>query len=111
MKANIQQIKAKVDEVDSEKKESNIELVDLSEDATQPEHTEGRSEKSVAAVRDFREESTKAENNERRSVASTHGNIEKVDVKKGPANEVLNVRLDLKWWDFQSLCGSEYVND
>ena len=110
-KANIQQIKAKVDEVDSEKKESNIELVDISEDATQPEPTEGRTEKSVAAARDFREEYTKIKNNERRSVATTHGNIEKVDIKKGPADEKLNVRLDLKRWDFQSLCGSEYVND
>ena len=100
-----------MDEVDSEKKESNIELVDISEDATQPEPTEGRTEKSVAAVRDFREEYTKIKNNERRSVATTHGNIEKVDIKKGPADEKLNVRLDLKRWDFQSLCGSEYVND
>ena len=111
VKANIHQIKAKGEEVDSEKNESSIELVDISEDSTQPEHTEGRTEKSGAAAREFKEESTQAENNDRRSAAVMQGNIEKVDIKKGPSNEMLNVQLDLRRWDFQSLCGSEYLND
>ena len=34
-----------------------------------------------------------------------------MDIRKGPSNEVLNVRLDLRRRDFQTLCGSEYLND
>ena len=111
VKANIHQIKDKGDEVNSEKKESSIELVDISEDPTQPEHTEGRTEESGAAAREFKEESTQAEKNDRRSAVIRQGKIEKVDLKKGPSDEILNVRLDLRRWDFLSLCGSEYLND
>ena len=111
VKANIHQIKAKVDEMSREKKESSIELVDISEDSTQPENTEGRTDKSGAAAREFKEESTQAENKDRRATATMQGNIEKVDIRKGRPNEVLNVRLDLRRWDFQTLCGSEYLND
>ena len=57
MKINIHQIKAKGDEVNSDK-ESSIELVDILEDSTQPEHMEGRTEESGAAARELKEEST-----------------------------------------------------
>ena len=83
VKANIHQIKDKGDEVNSEKKESSIELVDISEDPTQPEHTEGRTEESGAAAREFKEESTQAEKNDRRSAVIMQGKIEKVDITKG----------------------------
>ena len=68
--------------MDCEKKESNIGLVGISGDSTQPELTEGRTEKSGAAAREFKEESTQAENNDRRSAAVMQGNIEKVDIKR-----------------------------
>ena len=107
VKTNIHQIKAKGDDVNSNKKESSIELVDISEDSTQPEHTE----ESGAAAREFKVESTQAEKNDRRSAVIMQEKIEKVDIKKGPSSEILNVRLDLRRWDFLSLCGSEYLND
>ena len=37
--------------------------------------------------------------------------VRKVDIRRGPSEEILNARLDLKRWDFQTLLDAEYVND
>merc|ERR1712240_483190 len=37
--------------------------------------------------------------------------VRKVDIRRGPSEEKLNARLDLKRWDFRTLLDAEYVND
>ena len=34
-----------------------------------------------------------------------------MDIRRGPSEEKLNARLDLKRWDFQTLLDAEYLND
>ena len=46
------------------------------------------------------------------AASSRQGKVkEKVDIQRGPGDEWLNRRLDLRRYDFQSLSGSRYLND
>ena len=65
-----------------------------------------------AAISDFLKEMRPPENKEVRTAISTQERIEiKVDIQRGPIDDVLSKQLNLKRRDFQTLSGTEFLND
>ncbi|CAL4063678.1 unnamed protein product, partial [Meganyctiphanes norvegica] len=61
---------------------------------------------------DLTKEITSSENKDVRTAISRQERVEKkVDIQRGPLDDFLNKRLLLKRRDFQSLSGTEYLND
>ena len=129
-KENIQQIKLEEDTV------SGAEIIDLSGEDTVSgaEIIDLSREDTVSGVEiiDLSEEITPSKSKEEEMAVHGKGKIgaaiidlknveagssrqgkvkEKVDIRRGPEDEFLNKRLDLRRYDFQSLSGSRYLND
>ena len=92
-KENIQQIKSEEDKV------TEAELIDISEE----DKVSGVEISDLSAIID--QKNVEAGSSRQEKVK------EKVDIQRGPSDEWLNKRLDLRRYDFQSLSGSRYLND
>merc|ERR1739840_5464 len=74
------------------------EIIDLTEEITPLENKED--EVAIIELKKFE------------TASSRRGKVkEKVDIRRGPGEEFLINRLDLRRWDFQSLSGTRYLND
>ena len=110
-KVNIQRIKIKYEVNGQEKEESVVELIDLTEETTQAEPNDVRTEGSGIELVDLTEESSPAELIEVRSNIRQEKVEKKVSIQRGHVDDILNKRLDLRRWDFQTLNAKVYIND
>ncbi|MCP4273336.1 MAG: hypothetical protein GY781_15495 [Gammaproteobacteria bacterium] len=110
-KVNIQRIKIKYEVNGQEKEESVVELINLTEETTQAEPNDVRTEGSGIELVNLTEESSPAELIEVRSNIRQEKVEKKVSIQRGHVDDILNKRLDLRRWDFQTLNAKVYIND
>ena len=68
-------------------------------------------EESEENVINLEDDLSQAEN-ETLATSSKYAKVEKIaDILRGPSNEMLNHRLQLRRYDFATLSGAEYLND